>query len=118
MTRAKTAKTAKTQSAKRTGKAVATGTPVLVTTAHRGVFFGYYDGDASVPVSEITLRQARLCVMWTTDMRGVLGLATVGPSAECRVGPAVVLLTLTGVTAVAMCTVAAARAWEAAPWGR
>lgn len=53
--------------------------PVLVTTAHRGVFFGYAaktDGD------QIELKKARLCVYWSRDMKGFMGLAANGPSDE------------------------------------
>ena len=39
--------------------------PVLVTTAHRGVFFGYAK---DVSGETITLRAARLCVYWTSDI--------------------------------------------------
>ena len=61
------------------------GRPVLVTTAHRGVFFGYLDGPTGVTVK---LKQARLCVYWTVDLRGFMGLAANGPSSGCKIGPA------------------------------
>lgn len=87
--------------------------PVLVTTAHRGVFFGYAkntDGDT------ITLRAGRLCVYWSRDVRGFMGLAANGPTKSCRVGPPATI-TLRNITAVAEVTEAAVKAWEAAPWG-
>lgn len=40
---------------------------VLVTTAHRGVFFGYATETGG---ATIKLRAARLCVYWSTDLRG------------------------------------------------
>lgn len=46
---------------------------VLVTTEHRGVFFGYAtetDGET------ITLKNARNCVYWSSDVKGFLGLAS------------------------------------------
>ena len=89
------------------------GRPVLVTTSHRGVFFGYLDGEAA---EVITIRQARNCLYWSADVRGFLGLASSGPSSTCRVGPAVPELTLIGVTAVVECTEVAVKAWEGAPW--
>lgn len=90
-----------------------TGTPVLVTTASRGVFFGYtddYSGDV------ITLKQGRNCIKWSADIRGVFGLAASGPGKQCRVGPAVPSLQLRGITSVSEASPEAVKAWEAAPW--
>lgn len=84
---------------------------VLITTAHRGVFFGYAtdtDGD------RITLRRARNIPRWR-NTRGFLGLASSGPNAECRVGPAADIV-ITDITCIAECTAEAAAAWERAPW--
>ena len=86
--------------------------PVVVTTSYRGVFFGYatdIDGET------ITLSRARLCVYWSSDIRGFMGLASSGPSSGCRIGPAA-SITLRGITAVLDVTPDAVRAWEAAPW--
>lgn len=86
--------------------------PVLVTTAHRGVFFGYAtatDGDT------IKLTQSRLCINWSADVKGFMGLASTGPSASCRIGPPADI-ELRSITAVAEVTPAAVKAWEAAPW--
>ena len=89
--------------------------PLLVTTAHRGVFFGYgQPGDAET----IALTQARMCVYWSADMRGVMGLAAQGPSKSCKIGPAVPSLILRNVTAVIECTAEAAKRWEEGPWTR
>ncbi len=85
---------------------------VLVTTAHRGVFFGYTD-DASGDV--IHLQRARNCVYWAASVKGFLGLAAHGPNAECRIGPAADI-ELRNITCVARCTSEAVEAWESAPW--
>ena len=85
---------------------------VLVTTAHRGVFFGYAtetDGAA------IKLRAARNCISWPSTNKGFLGLASMGPLAGSRVGPAADL-ELRDITCVAECSDEAVKAWEAAPW--
>ncbi len=90
----------------------ANGRPVLVTTAHRGVFFGYAsetDGET------IDLERARLCVYWSTDCKGFMGLAANGPTAGCRIGPAADI-SLRNITAVLEVTAAAVKAWESAPW--
>lgn len=85
---------------------------VLVTTTHRGVFFGYA-GDTSG--ATIRLRAARNCVYWTSDVKGFLGLAATGPSKGCKIGPAADI-ELRDITCVAECSVAATQAWESAPW--
>lgn len=100
---------------KRTAKKVsskATERAVLITTAHRGVFFGYA---TKVDGETISLRAARLCVYWSADCRGFMGLASTGPTGNCRIGPPADI-TLRNITAVVACTDAAAKAWEAAPW--
>lgn len=86
--------------------------PVLVTTAHRGVFFGYAVDTSS---TTIKLRRGRNCAFWSAEIKGFLGLAAVGPSATCRVGPAADI-ELRDVTSVSEVTAAAVKKWEAAPW--
>lgn len=85
---------------------------VLVTTAHRGVFFGYAkdtSGDA------IKLRAARNAVYWAREVKGFHGLATVGPIGGSRVGPAADI-ELRGITCVLEVLPAAVAVWESAPW--
>lgn len=89
-----------------------TGRPVVVTTAHRGVFFGYADKTNGETIS---LKNARLCLYWSTDVRGFMGLASSGPTASCRIGPAADI-TLRNITAVIEVSEQAKTAWEAAPW--
>lgn len=86
---------------------------VVVCTDKKGVFFGYADntrGDA------ITLKRARMCVYWSADMKGVMGLAAQGPSKTCRIGDAVPEIELRGITCVMACSDEAAKRWEDAPW--
>jgi hypothetical protein len=85
---------------------------VLVTTEHRGVFFGYArDTDGAT----IKLDRARLCVYWSSDVKGFMGLANSGPTKGCRIGkPADI--TLRAITAVVECTPEATTAWETGPW--
>lgn len=86
--------------------------PVIVTTAHRGVFFGYAtetDGET------ITLRRARLCVYWTSDLRGFMGLASKGPGQGCKIGqPADI--TLRAITSVVEVSPEAVKRWEEGVW--
>lgn len=84
--------------------------PVLVTTEHRGVFYGYAvdtDGES------IELKRARLCIYWSADLRGFMGLAAYGPNAQCKIGP-VVDITLRDITSVSEVTPEAAQKWDAA----
>lgn len=85
---------------------------VLVTTAHRGVFFGYAkntDGDV------IKLRGGRLCIYWPATNKGFMGLAAMGPLDGARVGPPADI-EIRNITAVVEVTPAAVDRWEAAPW--
>lgn len=85
---------------------------VLVTTAHRGVFFGYATKtDGAV----IRMKRARNCVYWSADVRGFMGLASSGPTDSCRIGPPTEI-ELRNITAVLEVTPEAVRAWESAPW--
>ncbi len=88
--------------------------PLLVTTVHRGVFFGY---GVMSDEATIELEQSRMCVSWSNDVHGVLGLATSGPSKTCKIGPAVSRIVLREVTAVALVSPEAITRWESEPWG-
>lgn len=85
---------------------------VMVTTAHRGVFFGYateWDGEI------VRLKRARLCLYWSQAMQGFMGLAAKGPDQDCRIGPPADI-DLRNVTAVLAVTPEAAKRWEEAKW--
>jgi hypothetical protein len=73
--------------------------PVLVTTAHKGVFFGYASNTKGPTVE---LSRARLVIYWSADLRGFMGLAVKGPNASCKIGmPAdIELRDITSVTEV------------------
>ena len=87
---------------------------VVVTTEHRGVFAGYPVGVAKDRTIKLT--DARMCVYWSQDVHGVVGLAATGPSKSCRVTAKAPSITLEAVTAVAECTPEATAAWEKGPW--
>ena len=87
---------------------------VMVTTEQRGVFFGYATKTAG---PTIQLRSARMCVYWSVDLRGVFGLAAVGPSDNCKISMAADV-ELRNITAVIEVTDDAAKRWEAAPWAK
>ena len=99
-----------------TTKQKAARTALLVTTEHRGVFFGYGEKpNGSIP-DALELKDARMCVSWSADVRGVHGLAAVGPSKNCRVGIKVPSLTLNKITSIAECSDEATQQWEKGPW--
>lgn len=85
---------------------------VLVTTTHRGVFFGYAKDTGG---AVIELRAARNCVMWSSAVKGFLGLAAIGPIGDSRVGPPADI-ELRDITCVAEVTPKAVEMWESAPW--
>lgn len=86
---------------------------VLVTTAHRGVFFGYAVDTNSKTVK---LTGARNCIYWPSSVGGFVGLAVTGPNKDTKVGPTAEELTLHDVTSVVKCSNAAEKAWLAANW--
>lgn len=88
---------------------------VVVTTDkdRRGVFFGKLeseDGDV------VELSDAQMCVYWSSDVKGVLGLAATGPTQACRISPSIPKIKLNGVTSVMHCSKEAVKAWEDKPW--
>ena len=90
------------------------GTPVLVTTAHRGVFFGYL---ASAPKKDfVDLKDLRNCLYWERELKGFIGLAERGPQGGSRVGPKTAKGRLYDITSVLECAPTAVEAWESAPW--
>ena len=87
--------------------------PVIVTTSHRGVFFGF-----GVPSDAQTIRieRVRMVVYWSADVRSVLGLAVNGPTSGCKVGPSAPAITLRDVTSVIECSEEAAQKFEDFKW--
>lgn len=87
--------------------------PLVVTTAHKGVFFGY-----GVPSNEKSIRitDAQMCVYWSSDVKGVVGLAANGPTSGCRIGPPAPAITLHDVTSVMEVSPQAEGKWKQAPW--
>lgn len=88
---------------------------VVVTTEHRGVFFGYIKDEKRAP-EKIILNDARICVYWSADVKGVLGLAATGPSKSCKISKSVPEFTAYKVTSITECTPEAKTQWEAGHW--
>lgn len=86
--------------------------PVLVTTVHRGVFFGYADDTSG---HTIKLKDGRLCIYWSAGCKGFMGLAANGPTDDCRIGPKADI-ELRNITSVVDVSDAAVKRWESQPW--
>lgn len=95
-------------------KANAKEIPVMVTTEKKGVFFGFIP-EGSESKERMRIRDARLCVYWSADVKGFMGLAAKGPTKSCKIGPPATI-TVFDVTSVTECTTEAVAAWEKAPW--
>lgn len=86
---------------------------IIVTTAHRGVFFGYGN-----PTEQkiVRLEDAQMAVYWSQDVKGILGLAADGPTNGCKIGPPVPAITLQDVTSIIEVSTKAEEAWKKQPW--
>ena len=87
---------------------------VVVCTEKRGVFGGFVEDTTTDP---IIMTDAQMCVYWSTDVKGVVGLAATGPDANCRVTKPAPSAQLHGITAVFDAADEAAAAWRSCPWG-
>ena len=89
---------------------------IIVTTAHRGVFFGYVSPKLDLTKKTITLKNARLCVYWCASVKGFMGLGVTGPLEGSRIGPRTPKIILQDVTSVIEPTKQAIKAWESDLW--
>ena len=103
--------------------------PCLVTTLHKGVFFGYVERasqpedliperpEGSQKVSPcVRVSHVRMCVFWPEQNHGIVGLCSDGPKDGARIGPAAPSMDIYDVTAIMECTDEAAARWESEPW--
>lgn len=86
---------------------------ILVTTEHRGVFFGNVEDDQDLSAKTLALKGARCAIYWGTT-RGVAQLAETGPTEKSKIGAVADIEALHDITAVWACTGAAAEAWDGA----
>lgn len=91
--------------------------PVLITTddTKRGVFMGFIDPD-DADKETLQAEEVRMAVYWSTDVKGVVGLAANGPSKNCKITPAAKKAILKGVTATLEISDKALEAWRKEPW--
>jgi hypothetical protein len=89
------------------------GSYVVVTTTHRGVFAGKLVERNN---DEVVLDEARVCVYWSQATRGFVGLAVTGPQSGSRVSAAAPRMLVPNVTAILACTDEAKANWESGKW--
>lgn len=87
--------------------------PLVVTTEHKGVFFGYGEVTAE---KTVRLEKVRMCVYWPSAVRGVVGLSVTGPLSGSKITPAAPAVTLQGVTSIMEVTPEAEAQWNKAIW--
>jgi hypothetical protein len=90
---------------------------VVVTTDKdkRGVFMGRLE-KKNADKGTCVLSDARMCVYWSAETHGVLGLASDGPQKGSRITPSVPRIELTGVTSFIDCTEKAVTQWQTLIW--
>lgn len=88
-----------------------TGKAVIVTTQHRGVFFGIVPKSADLTKRTLALKDARMAIRWGTT-RGVVELAETGPTGNSRIGAKADIPVLHDVTAVITVSDEARAKWE------
>lgn len=87
--------------------------PKVVVTTQRGVFFGTLEERSG---TDVILSDARVCVYWSKETKGFIGLAATGPRTGSRVSPAAPRMEIVGVTAIVHCSDEAAKQWESGTW--
>lgn len=85
--------------------------PVLVTTQHRGVFFGLVPEDQDMTARTMALKSARCAIYWSTKS-GVAELAEIGPNDSSKIGSVADIEALHDITAVWACTPQAEEKWR------
>lgn len=84
--------------------------PILVTTAHRGVYYGEVADDQDMNAKTMALKNARCAIYWNTKT-GVAELAEKGPNDGSRIGARADIEALHDITAVWRVTGDAHEAW-------
>ena len=94
-------------------KATKTLTPVLVTTAHRGVFAGLIPTTQDRAAKAMPLQAAKMAIYWGTS-KGVMELAYTGPTSTSKISSPADIPMLHDITALFDITPEAWTKWEAA----
>ncbi len=87
--------------------------PVLVTTAHRGVFAGLIDDDQDINAKTMPLKSAKMAIYWGTS-KGVMELCDTGPTKTSRISAPADIPALHDITAIFDISAEAWAKWQAA----
>jgi hypothetical protein len=87
--------------------------PVLVTTAHRGVFAGLIADDQDITAKSMPLKAAKMAIYWGTT-RGVMELCQTGPTRTSKISLPADIAALHDITAIFDITPEAWAKWEKA----
>lgn len=86
---------------------------ILVTTQHRGVYYGEVPDDQDINARTMALKNARCAIYWNTTT-GVAELAEKGPNSGSRIGAKADIEALHDITAVWLVSESARGAWVTA----
>jgi len=86
---------------------------VLVTTEHRGVFAGLVDDNQDLSLRSFGLKEAKMAIYWGTT-KGVMELASTGPTEKSRISAQADIPVLNDITAVFNITELAWKKWTSA----
>jgi len=84
--------------------------PIIITTEHRGVFFGYVEDDTNLKEKTQSLKDARMAIRWRTT-KGIAELAETGPNDESIIGSKADVPVIHNVTAVFFVSKEAEEKW-------
>ena len=84
---------------------------VIITTEHRGVFYGFIENDQDVNARTMPLKNAKMAIKWGTD-KGVMQLARTGPTNRSKISAEADIPALHDITAVFVVTEEAQKQWN------
>ena len=87
--------------------------PVLVTTAHRGVFAGLIDDDQDINAKTMPLKSAKMAIYWGTS-KGLMELCDTGPTKTSKISAPADIPALHDITAIFDISAEAWAKWQAA----
>lgn len=90
-----------------------TDKPVLITTAHRGVFAGLIPADQDLTAQSMPLKNAKMAIYWGTT-KGLMQLCETGPTTSSKISAKADIPMLHAITGVFDISPAAWAAWEKA----
>lgn len=90
-----------------------TDKPVLITTAHRGVFAGLIPSDQDLTAQSMPLRAAKMAIYWGTT-KGLMELCDTGPTGSSKISAPADIPMLHAITAIFDISPAAWAKWERA----